>query len=759
MAAPDEADAESAVGHKRGKKAYMLETMRCLMFARDNLPGDVYDEFVKTMTEIRKQCADPDGEIRSICAEDCIGTAMKLLQGSAPVKQGFLNFTQGRSLFDADVDSIAAIQSPLDFLRRAKACPDISRDDYDTIVQTMLEYSRKRTRTPREIFHIVKQCLRNCPEMLEEFTNYLPADQKEEVLADEKSCRDLKAGRMGKATLCFTPGANQSLDGTQIKATSTGKEGSEEHLLAEEDEKDKVKPLPEWIKSRGGKLPPRVEPENCTHCTPSYYLLPHNCTTLRSSYRTQMGRSILNDTLVAPTSVESLRKDRNKFEENMIKCEDDMFESDMLLQRFRETADFIANLQDRVDSVLRINEHITPLHRRCIQKIYNDDPELDDLLESQNTGAALSVLLSRLNQRVEFLSEARSSLDKILSPLIAENYYRSLDHRGPSFKQLDAKRMGHKALLAEAKEIQKSRLNAGDEYANPDIHKDISWIISSVRSPEEKLMMTWTEIVHPFLSANSSRSYLEETVAPGEACEHCGISKDFLSSISDALAANNLPLSPKEGELPRKTYNEHSTSRHGFSLGMEQGEFIPDIQTVKSDEPEKKHAPRQLSKRTTKPRSGTCCSLVVLCRLYQILYRRLQTAKDLCTGDLYTRFKDQLCKLLDRCIDNCKFEDFCLKFLGPKSFELFTLDIVINKVIKQLSVICSSDSLIQFLERLGRPIPPKILSPHQNPSTGLHDRQEHEGKLPLHFERRKRRKLENVAASSSPPAGGTQTPT
>ena len=92
-------------------------------------------------------------------------------------------------------------------------------------------------------------------------------------------------------------------------------------------------------------------------------------------------------------------------------------------------------------------------------------------------------------------------------------------------------------MLAEAKEIQKSRLNAGDEYVNPYIHKDINRIISSVCPSEDKLMMNWTKIVHPFLSANCSLSYLEETVAPSEACEHCGISKDFLSSIPDAFVA------------------------------------------------------------------------------------------------------------------------------------------------------------------------------------------------------------------------------
>ena len=158
----------------------------------------------------------------------------------------------------------------------------------------------------------------------------------------------------------------------------------------------------------------------------------------------------------------------------------------MLLQRFRATSDFIANLQDRVGSGSRIIEHITrkndtlawifrvslfvqltnyffffsfvckALHRRCIEKLYNDDPELDDLLESQNTGAALSILLSRLNRRVENLSEARLCLDKILSPLIAENYYRSLDHHGPSFKQLDAKRMGQKGSFT----FQSARQNS-----------------------------------------------------------------------------------------------------------------------------------------------------------------------------------------------------------------------------------------------------------------------------------------------------------
>uniref|UniRef100_A0ACD5T6P7 Uncharacterized protein n=1 Tax=Avena sativa TaxID=4498 RepID=A0ACD5T6P7_AVESA len=813
MASPDEVDAQS-IRHKTGKRAYMLETMQCLMFARDNLPDDVYNEFVKAMTEIWKQCTDPDGEIRSICAENCIEMAMKLLQDWAPVKQVFLNFTQGRSPFDgdadADVDLCTHLQSPVDFLWRAKTCPGIGEDDYAAMLEALRKFSR-RTMTVEEVFHIVKRCMSNSPELLEEFTNnYIPPHLKAQ-LVDEKSCITPKGGRVGKAALCFTPDDNHSLDAIQIKVTNTRNKGSEESLLAEEEEEDKVKPLPEWTTYKlEKKLPPEVNLSNCKPCTPSYYLLPHKCIT-KSSYRTKLGKSILNDALVcgrsgSEESENSKLKAETEYEREMFSCELDMFESDVLLERFRSTADGIRNLQDLAGIPLMIKEHLSSLQMRCIERLYADDSEVDDLLESQNTSDVLAVLLSRLNQKVEELSEARLYLHKANSQVIAKNYYRSLDHRGPSFKHLDAKRMSQKALLAEANEVNKMRLNEGDKYADPNMHKDIRNIISSACSSEEKEMMTWKKTIHPFLSSQCLWPSFGETVAPEKSCEHCGTNKKFLS-----LPAC-VPLSSMRDEFLRENTNECSSSHDGFGADIEEGEFIQDEETFMfgpgknhasrevatshgdrlrsrrlstdtsgsdnrdhRNEPENQHGTRQQS-RTTKPRGvrgGTCCSLVVLRRLYQILYERLQTARDLCTHDLYAEFKEKLTMLLDRSIDNCNFEDFCLKFLGPKSFKLFTLDIVINRVIKQICILSSSDrdnSLVQFIENLRRPTLPKTLSEHQNfpnnPSDGLpkHDGEEREKVLgdagkhkARHFERRKKRKLENDAVSSPRLGEGPET--
>jgi hypothetical protein len=105
-------------------------------------------------------------------------------------------------------------------------------------------------------------------------------------------------------------------------------------------------------------------------------------------------------------------------------------------------------------------------------------------------------------------------------------------------------------------------------------------------------------------------------------------------------------------ESPRKKSNECSYSQDGFGGDIEEGEFVPDTKIIKCDvmlgprkrpeshgvgassgddpgptthdhmnEPENQYESRQQFKRIAKPRGmkgGTCCSLVVLRRLYQV---------------------------------------------------------------------------------------------------------------------------------------------
>uniref|UniRef100_A0A0A8YZC4 Histone deacetylase interacting domain-containing protein n=1 Tax=Arundo donax TaxID=35708 RepID=A0A0A8YZC4_ARUDO len=569
MARPDEPGGDGD-RLKTALDTHSMNAVRFLILAKEELGEDAYTKLIKTVQDIVKQSANPDG---GITIGKCQEILSEVFDGRTRLLKSFHHFLEARDPFH---DDKPPLEDPVVFLTKVKASPHICDEDYNDFLTTLFQFSNIRTMMVDDVYEKAKKAMRQCPEFIETFKTYLPP-RLTVPAPNEQYCGSPKTSPMDKAVLSFTPDASHSLDGIRMTATNIKnnasqmeyplyqnhrgieysfrqkhakripgsfqkptREGNGGSLHAEEYEGDKIDPLPDWSPSRENELPPKVDLNICTPCTPSYFLLPENCPTLQSSYQTDLGQSIFNDALVSATSgSEDCFKFRtkNQYEENIFKCEDDMFESDMLLQRFRATADFIENLQDHVDNVTKIQEHLTPLHRRCIEQLYDDNglDMLDALLEPKDTSTALAVLHSRLNQKIEHLSEARLSLHKMCSNIIANNYHRSLDHRSSSFKQLDKRRMSPKALLAEAKEINLTRLKYGDKHLssacnnqsllvshNPTdlrIHEDIDSMLvcyASNRSfsSEHNLMMIWTKLVQPFVSANCQLPELNVTVAP-----------------------------------------------------------------------------------------------------------------------------------------------------------------------------------------------------------------------------------------------------
>ncbi|KAJ1264325.1 hypothetical protein BS78_09G255000 [Paspalum vaginatum] len=858
---------------KRALEKHGEEAVGFLVLAKSNLADDAYKELIKTIREIVKQSSCPEGGITVKKCEDILS---KVFVGQTHVLEGFHRFLEGRHLFN-DHDVRRDLQGAVSFLGRAKASPHVSDEDYNDIMLALSQCMVQKTKV-EDTYRKVKKALRRCPDLIQTFETYLP-DHPRVPPPSEQSCRRTTTSPTDKV-VCITPDATHSLDGNQIKTMNTKSnvsqlgcpheqdheeteyeqkhtqrsicsfqmptEGNGEPLYAQEDKGDKTDPLPDWSPSRESELPPRVNIDMCTRCTTSYYVLPENCSTLNSSYGTKLGQSIFNDTLVSATSG---REDcfkfrtKNNYEETILKCEDDMFETDMLLQRYKATAEFIGNLQDHVDRDMKIQEHLTPLHRRCIEQLYDEHglDMLDALCEEIDTSTAIAILHSRLNQKIEDLSEARLSLNKTCSVIIANNYHRSLDHCSSSFKQSDKKRMSRKALLAEAKEINMARLNNGDKHLssacnNPqtidlDIHKDIDRMIhyaSKLCPSEQNPMMIWEKLVQPFVSFNCKLPESNGNVAPKEACEHCGLSKTFLRSIPDSSLMNNFTPSSKSGgyhvHMPNKSASIHGTCH----TEIEEGEFIPDVGNIQlgcmlgpgngaasyyvaapSGDGSNFQGPGHsicdhgniygvhhesregygvemgslaYSKITAEPHdvqgSMPCCSLAMLLRLHQILYERLLVAKNLSrkasTCVLYEGFKKELCHLITSFSNSSHFEDYCLTFLGPKSYVLFTLNDVIGQIIKQLDKICpvaGDNSIPQHHEKVRGLDPPKDSFRHQNmrnsspggrPTNGsllARDHQEDGEKggnkhhdntvkpMQNHFQRRKKRKMENSTGS------------
>ncbi|KAL5231788.1 hypothetical protein ABZP36_030564 [Zizania latifolia] len=810
----------------KASKGFILENTdlsrdKAETVVRGELPHVVYRQFVSLILEI--------GTERNMSIEKCEEMVPKILDGHPRVIEAFQHFIQGRSpLQDNQIQHTLAVK----FLRKVKECPDISTDDHDALLKTLIDFNNKAI-VRGYALQKAREFIRNSPQLLQEFEAYTTGGQRDPLPKE--------------TALSFTPDANNRSDGIQVKATNGRKEvpqlkytldqnhdGTEHSLRQkqtkricarirnprkgnhkahhlEDDEENKAEPLLQWSPSRENELPPIVDLSNSKHCTPSYRLLPKNCMTLESSCQSELEKSVLNDSLVSvPSGTEDSFKfiTKNQYEENMFKCEDDLFESDMLLQRYRAIVRFIEGLQNdlgRQGSNVKIEERLTPLHRRCIEHLYGDYSldMLDALSESENASVALAVILSRLNQKIQDLSDARLSLHKMCSDTIANNYYRSLDHCSSSFKQLDTKRISPKALLAEDKRTNETKSRT-DIHIHEDIASIINYAYSRSSTTEDKPMMNWTELVKALLSVEFQWPCLEATVSLRKNCEHCGIDKDFPSSILDDVLTNELVLSSKRVESLRDKSNESTSLHDSIYAEVEEGEFIPDLENIQlpircsatntsghsnhsyRDESEEQYESRDGSSNevgssayfgtTVEARDVSCCSLAVLSRLLQIMYERLLVAKQLskesstkfllrqsCTRDSYAEFKEKLCNLIDGSIDTLDFEQHCLKFLGPKSYILFTLDKLIDHAIKKIhSVflqICRiypsrEDSLVLQQQEKSRRINLSKESLHQQ---NARDRDREEPKdgeqtgkvIQNHFQRRKKRMLENGTTTFS----------
>ncbi|KAG6520399.1 hypothetical protein ZIOFF_017449 [Zingiber officinale] len=251
-----------------------------------------------------------------------------------------------------------------------------------------------------------------------------------------------------------------------------------------------------------------------------------------TSHRTELGESVLNDHWVSVTSgsedysFKHMRK--NQYEESLFRCEDDRFEMDMLLESVNATTKRVEELLEMMQdpaNTIRIEDHLTSLNLRCIERLYGDHGlDVMDVIQ-KNASLALPVILTRLKQKQEEWSRCRSDFNKVWAEIYAKNYHKSLDHRSFYFKQQDSKNLSTKTLLADIKEINDKMKKDDDillavaaknrhpiipnmefKYADVDVHEDLYRIIKyssgevcTSSDQLDKVMKLWSTFLESLL--------------------------------------------------------------------------------------------------------------------------------------------------------------------------------------------------------------------------------------------------------------------
>ncbi|KAF1875223.1 hypothetical protein Lal_00007839 [Lupinus albus] len=368
---------------------------------------------------------------------------------------------------------------------------------------------------------------------------------------------------------------------------------------------------------------------NCEQCTPSYRLLPKNYPIPLASQRTELGAEVLNDHWVSVTSgsedysFKHMRK--NQYEESLFRCEDDRFELDMLLESVNVTTKRVEELLEKInrniikgDSPIRIEEHLTALNLRCIERLYGDHGlDVMDVLR-KNAPLALPVILTRLKQKQDEWARCRADFNKVWAEIYAKNYHKSLDHRSFYFKQQDTKSLSTKALLSEIKEISEKKHKEDDvllaiaagnrrpilpnlefEYPDPGIHEDLYQLIKyscgEVCTTEQldKVMKIWTTFLEPMLCVPSRPVGTEDTedavnatncsVKSGTTCVNRRDGSPGV--VASAMSPKHLNTSGNgDGCMPLDQSNSIKVWQSNGDSGVKEDEYLDSDRSVRKTE-------------------------------------------------------------------------------------------------------------------------------------------------------------------------------
>ncbi|PAN17692.1 hypothetical protein PAHAL_3G150100 [Panicum hallii] len=389
--------------------------------------------------------------------------------------------------------------------------------------------------TRSELKRLVKDILQHYPDLVNGFNEFLEHCENidgflEGILKERQTSRTVKTMEKDRDKEHDGQG-----DPEKERYKERGKPEKASPFNSKEGASHKATAFPSKEKYNLCKPISELDLSNCQRCTPSYRLLPKNYPMPPASNLTDIGAAVLNDLWVSVTSgsedysFKHMRK--NQYEESLFRCEDDRFELDILLESVNSTIKRVEELVEKMDKSLKpdssihIDEHLTCLNMRCIERVYGDHGlDVVDVLR-KNADVALPVILTRLKQKQEEWSRCQSDFNKIWAEIYAKNYHKSLDHRSFYFKQQDTKNLSAKVLLAEIKEINEKKRKGDDvllavaagnrrpivpnmsfEYVDSDIHEDLYQIIKyscgelcSSSDQVDKVMRIWTTFLEPIL--------------------------------------------------------------------------------------------------------------------------------------------------------------------------------------------------------------------------------------------------------------------
>uniref|UniRef100_A0A6Q2XJI8 Histone deacetylase interacting domain-containing protein n=1 Tax=Esox lucius TaxID=8010 RepID=A0A6Q2XJI8_ESOLU len=230
-----------------------------------------------------------------------------------------------------------------------------------------------------------------------------------------------------------------------------------------------------YMEGGGGR---EVDYASCKRLGSSYRALPKTYQQPKCSGRTAICKEVLNDTWVSfPSWSEDstfVSSKKTPYEEQLHRCEDERFELDVVLETNLATIRVLESVQKKLSRLspedqdrFRLDDCLggtsEVIQRRAVYRIYGDKaPEIIEGLK-RSPATAVPVVLKRLKAKEEEWREAQQGFNKIWREQYEKAYLKSLDHQGVNFKQNDMKALRSKSLLNEIESVYDERQEQSTE--------------------------------------------------------------------------------------------------------------------------------------------------------------------------------------------------------------------------------------------------------------------------------------------------------
>lgn len=317
---------------------------------------------------------------------------------------------------------------------------------------------------------------------------------------------------------------------------------------------------------------------------PSYRRLPDSEIRLACSGRDEHCRSLLNDEWVShPTwaSEEAgfVAHKKNSFEEALHKSEEERHEYHVHLEALRRTIAVLDPLYARIEDMTheeRANFKLEAdfggpskcIYQRIIKKIYGRDNGQEILVSMQESPAvAVPVVLARLKQKDEEWRRLQREYARTWKAVDSANFYRSIDHMGPAFKNNDKKNITQKHFVGEITDARKTQLRELEEASIKGKEKAVPVCSRGSIGPQLEYEFEDTAVLQD--AVKLVYSYLDHSPGQYNLHERRAIEKFLRAFIPVLCGFNahefNAACGPFDAYEDEHEVNGHGEQHHGRS--------------------------------------------------------------------------------------------------------------------------------------------------------------------------------------------------